>query len=238
MSLLVKPACVTEIPAPATGLRVVPACADTEFGNTEQTFNAECPEGNTGDPVAVTIPAGSYSAATQEEADALALAAATEQAQAALECTSDICGDSAQAVEDLVWTPETGGQGSTDMVGGEGTFTFTTVGSSGGYDTATTLCNPCDAPYDITVTIEADGGGIGPTGILPVMSFTLFIDGAPADSGSLGGVNDNSASGTLVLTGTIPAQTVVALVLDMGLMRFNGTMSGTITITPLTPPCL
>ena len=240
MALTVKPSCVTEIAAPATGLRVAPACADVveTFTSTEQTFTAECTEGNTGDPVAVTIPAGTYSAATQEEADALALAAATEQAQAALECTSDICGDSEQAVEDLVWTPETGGQGSTDMVGGDGTFNFATVSSTGGYDTQTTLCNPCDEPYDITVTIDATGEGDGPTGSLAVMLFTLFIDGVPADSGGIGGVNDNDASGTLVLTGTIPAQTVVALRLDIGLMRWDGTMSGTISITPLTPTCL
>jgi hypothetical protein len=60
------------------------------FLNTAQTFVAECAEDLTGSPVEVTIAAGAYSAATQEEADALALAAATEQAQAALEC-SDPC---------------------------------------------------------------------------------------------------------------------------------------------------
>jgi len=75
---------------PSTGLRVVPACADTEdesFLNTEQSFTAECEECFMGEPVTVTIPAGAYvSPTSQEAANALALAAATEQAEAELEC--------------------------------------------------------------------------------------------------------------------------------------------------------
>lgn len=67
---------------------VMPAECDAaaRVGNTEQSFTAECGDGFSGEPVAVTIPAGVYLAATQAEADALALAAATEQAQAALVC--------------------------------------------------------------------------------------------------------------------------------------------------------
>ncbi len=74
---------VGETCAEPTGVEQV-----TSFLNTAQTFVAECPEGQNGDPAEVTIAAGAYSSdVSQEAADAAALAAATAQAQAALECT-------------------------------------------------------------------------------------------------------------------------------------------------------
>jgi hypothetical protein len=76
--------------------------APAVFANTEQTFTAECPEGEIGEPVTVTIPAGAFSSETsQAAADALALAAATSQAQAALECVDAPFANT----EGLFWWP-------------------------------------------------------------------------------------------------------------------------------------
>jgi hypothetical protein len=59
----------------------------TRFENSEQSYTATCPEGTMGEPVEVIIPAGTYvSYQSQEIADAQALAKATEEAEAALEC--------------------------------------------------------------------------------------------------------------------------------------------------------
>jgi len=77
------PTQVGQVCAEETGVATVET-----FLNAAQTFVAECAEGNTGEPIEVTIAAGAYSSlVSQEDANALALAAATEQAQAALECT-------------------------------------------------------------------------------------------------------------------------------------------------------
>jgi len=60
----------------------------TRFENTEQSYTATCTPPLTGTPVEVTIPAGEYvSYQSQEIADAQALAVATAQAEAALECS-------------------------------------------------------------------------------------------------------------------------------------------------------
>lgn len=59
------------------------------YGNVEQNYTAYCPVGSVGEPVTVTIPALSYfSNESQAAADALALAAATEQAEAGLDCVA------------------------------------------------------------------------------------------------------------------------------------------------------
>jgi len=87
MALIVKPSCSVEVPAPAIGLRVAPACFVPTFSNAEQTFTASCPGVTMGDDVTVTIPAGQFtSIVSQEDADAQALAEATSQAEAALSC--------------------------------------------------------------------------------------------------------------------------------------------------------
>ena len=66
------------------GLVCVPV---VRFENTEQRYTATCPEGTTGDPVEVVIPAGEFvSYQSQGIADAQALAAATSQAEAGLVC--------------------------------------------------------------------------------------------------------------------------------------------------------
>lgn len=66
--------------------------------NTEQSYTAECPEGETGDPVTVTIPAKTHSSIilatstplqqylAQQALDQFTLAEATAQAEAALDC--------------------------------------------------------------------------------------------------------------------------------------------------------
>lgn len=62
----------------------------TRYENTEQSYTATCPEGTTGTPVEVVIPAGEFvSYQSQAIADAQALAQATEQAEAALVCVDD-----------------------------------------------------------------------------------------------------------------------------------------------------
>jgi hypothetical protein len=70
---------------------------DCIYGNEEQSYTATCP-GTLGDgvvipagaaignPVTITVSAGTYTATTQAESNALALADATSQANAALEC--------------------------------------------------------------------------------------------------------------------------------------------------------
>lgn len=58
------------------------------FQNTQQSFTATCPAGKTGAPVTKTVAAGTFSSTvSQSDADAQALAAATNQALAALTCT-------------------------------------------------------------------------------------------------------------------------------------------------------
>jgi len=59
----------------------------TFYSNAEQSYTASCPEGYSGDPVTVTVAAGSFTATTQAEADALALNQATLEAQQSLVCT-------------------------------------------------------------------------------------------------------------------------------------------------------
>lgn len=56
------------------------------FYNEEQSYTAYCQEGEIGQPVTVTIPAETYTAATLEEANNIALAAAQEQAEQQLIC--------------------------------------------------------------------------------------------------------------------------------------------------------
>lgn len=63
--------------ARVSALRAISPCL---YPNTEQVCTETCPDGTVGDPITVTIAAGEYTAETQEEADALALAAACEQA--------------------------------------------------------------------------------------------------------------------------------------------------------------
>lgn len=78
------------LPEPATEPVCCPApetTTSTLFFNTEQVVTATCPSGMTGAPVTVTIAANTYAAATQAEANALALAAATSEANEGLVCT-------------------------------------------------------------------------------------------------------------------------------------------------------
>jgi hypothetical protein len=65
-----------------------PEGAATEtYTNEAQTYTAECPDGETGDPVSVTIPAGSVrSTISIASANAIALQAAQQQAEASLQC--------------------------------------------------------------------------------------------------------------------------------------------------------
>lgn len=66
------------------------------FCNTEQSVTLTCPEGTTGDPVTAIVQAGTYCGyATQEEANAVALAAAQTEAEALREaspCTNPLAG--------------------------------------------------------------------------------------------------------------------------------------------------
>jgi hypothetical protein len=60
----------------------------TVYQNTEQSYIANCPDGTTGDPVEVIKAAGTYqSFISVSDANAIALAAATNEANAALVCT-------------------------------------------------------------------------------------------------------------------------------------------------------
>lgn len=60
------------------------------YGNAEQSYTASCPQGTTGTPVTVTVPADSYgSTVSQSDANAQALAAATAEAAAQLQCVGD-----------------------------------------------------------------------------------------------------------------------------------------------------
>jgi hypothetical protein len=58
-----------------------------QFGNEEQEFEAECGGGTSGSPNTEIIPPNTYLAATQAEANALALQAAMDAAYAGLVCT-------------------------------------------------------------------------------------------------------------------------------------------------------
>lgn len=60
--------------------------------NEAQTFTAECPEGEVGDSVTVTVLAGRYAADTLANANALALAVAQTNAEAELECCQETSG--------------------------------------------------------------------------------------------------------------------------------------------------
>ena len=63
--------------------------SDDQVFTSTQSYTAECPDGYTGEPV--TISATRTSIISQADADALALAAATEEAIAALECNPTDC---------------------------------------------------------------------------------------------------------------------------------------------------
>jgi len=73
-----------------------------EYCNTEQSYTADCPEGYTGASQTVTIAAGEYCAATQGEADNLALAAAIEQAMAALDCTYECAAETDLVLDEVI----------------------------------------------------------------------------------------------------------------------------------------
>lgn len=65
---------------------------DPTYANTEQSYTAECPEGETGDSVTVTIAAGTVlSAVSVADANATALAIAQSQAEEQLECDPGTC---------------------------------------------------------------------------------------------------------------------------------------------------
>jgi hypothetical protein len=241
LSLQVKPGCSVESPGVDTSLQVVPGCpGTTTFGNTEQSFTAECGAGFTGDPVTVTISAGTYtSEVSQEDADAQALAAATSQATAALSCTPiplHDCGTTPTSIAASIWTSESGSHGETVMVAGDGTFSYETSEGSGGHDTETYICNPCPDPYEITVTINASATASGP--FSPSMMFSLFINDVMIQQGGLSAPGEGEVSGTVVLVATIPAAAVAHIYLDIGLLSLSCSMSGTIQVRPLTSPCL
>lgn len=57
--------------------------------NASQSYTATCPQGLSGDPVTVTVEAGSFdSPLSQSEANAIALACATIEAEAQIVCTA------------------------------------------------------------------------------------------------------------------------------------------------------
>jgi hypothetical protein len=58
-----------------------------QFGNDEQEFEAECGGGTAGSPNTAIVPENTYLADTKAEANAIALAAATDEAYAGLVCT-------------------------------------------------------------------------------------------------------------------------------------------------------
>lgn len=61
--------------------------AQCTWVNTEQSYTAHCPAGKFGDPVTKTIPAGTFSSeVSQENADAMALTAAQDQAEEEIFC--------------------------------------------------------------------------------------------------------------------------------------------------------
>jgi hypothetical protein len=86
----------TVVPEPAyapkicTGADCFPSLTTpttAEFSNTAQSYTAQCPEGYSGYPVTVTIPAGTIkSTISQADANAIALSAAQQQAEASLQC--------------------------------------------------------------------------------------------------------------------------------------------------------
>jgi hypothetical protein len=59
------------------------------FWNDEQQYTASCGQFEIGDPVTVTVPAATFFADSKAEANALALAQATEEATADLVCSTD-----------------------------------------------------------------------------------------------------------------------------------------------------
>jgi alpha-tubulin suppressor-like RCC1 family protein len=72
-------AALAQAQAAAEALRAASPCL---YPNAEQQCTESCPDGAIGDPITVTIPAGEFTAATLEEANALALAEACAQAAA------------------------------------------------------------------------------------------------------------------------------------------------------------
>lgn len=207
-----------------------------EFSNSEQSFTASCPEGETGDDVTVTIPAGTYTADTQAGADALALAAATEQATAGLVC---VPAEACIQWNQLLWSeptysgssPETGETHS--PAGGATGAAFQTTGfntdvstfnAQFSQDAFLDFNSPTDCENNLhfilasTFPIESDTVGVGVT-VVRMDTFDVLLN-----------VNyDGSNNGTYDFPFTLPAGNYqVRVRLEWGLNEFFDPGAGTV----------
>lgn len=241
-------------PGPGIPAPTLTGAGPVDVTNTAQSFTAECVPPATGDPVTITVPAGTihitvadptaaHIASVQSLINAQALSDATAQAQAALVCTPAFdCTTTPASIGAAVWVPSGATPCKTLLItAGSGTFSLdSTVCSSNYIETVTTMCNPGDA-YAFAVNIPwsySGGSHFGPKTIQGQLEINGVVIGVEGEGVSTRN-HDTGPFTPLTLAGTLPATSLSTLKIRIVLGDLpNPTyeIHGTITLTPLTPP--